>query len=387
MTAAAFHQRAGDARYISPVGFWGGVLTNDRVVDGVNSGGQANDTWTIAIPASPDNSTEYTVTINGIACSYTTDASATTAELGAGLVAAINAAPGARGAYVPSFASTTLTLTAVYPGIAGTVAASGGSGGGAIGTPSNSVPAASADTIEFGRALISLSADKGAAQVQKPSSSALTAQVQSHTITSAASALFSGTVAINGKVYEWGPVAHNTDSDTTAGDIRTAINAAVPAETVLAGGATNVVTLTAEVEGAEFDADIVVSGSASAASAKVYTTGPSAATSLARSLYGASVRRLDVENLTLTGGDPEYAANAVVECLRRGTMRVQRDTSETISPGDEVYVSIASATAGRFYKSAGTDRVWLPPSVAVWAQGEDSSTSDGIAVVQINAGS
>lgn len=387
MTAAGFHQRAGDVRYSSPVAFIGSLLANEVVRDGVNSGGQTNDTWTIAIPASPDNSTLYSVTINGSVCSYTTDGSATQAELGAGLVAAINATPAARGAYVPSYAGGTLTLTAVYPGIAGTVAASGGSGGGAIGTPSNSVPAASADTIEFGRALVSLSVSNGAHQVQKPSSSALTAQVQSHTITSATSALFSGTVSINGKVYEWGPVAHNTNSDTTAADIRTAINAAVPAETVLAGGATNVVTLTAEVEGAEFEADIVVSGSASAASAKAYTTGPSAATSLARSLFGTSVRRLDVENLTETGGDPEYAANAVVECLRRGTIYVQRDTSETISPGDEVYISIASATAGRFYKTAGTDRVWIPPSLAVWAQGEDSATSDGLAVVQINAGS
>jgi len=389
MTAAAFHQRASDARYISPVGFWGDILANDRVADGVNSGGQAAQVSTIAIPASPTNSATYTVTVNGTACAYTADASATQAEVGDGLEAAINATPVVRGLVSAAYAGGTLTLTSVWPGTdyTFTVTATGGTGGGAIGTPSTATAAADSDTIDFGRALISLSSDKGAAQVQKPSASALTAQVQTHTIASATGGVFSGWVRVNGKVYQWGSEVHDTNADTTAENIKDAINAVLPANTVVATRSTADVVLTADEEGVEFDAEISATGAAGASATKAYTTGPSAATSLARSLFGASVRRLDVENLTETGGDPEYAANAVVECLRRGTIRVQRDTSETISPGDEVYISIASATAGRFYNTAGADRVWVPPSVAVWAQGEDSSTSDGIAVIQINAGS
>jgi hypothetical protein len=46
------------------------------------------------VPATPDNSTLYRIVINGTNCDYTTDASATQAELRDGLIAAINAAVG-----------------------------------------------------------------------------------------------------------------------------------------------------------------------------------------------------------------------------------------------------------------------------------------------------
>ncbi len=387
MSASGFNQRAGDARIDSPVGFIGDIIARDRSRDGVNSGGQAKQVTTITIPASPDNATAYTVTVDGVACSFTTDGSATTAELGEGLKAAIEAQPAARAAVVPTFSSPTLTLTGAWPGISVTVAASGGTGGGAIGSPSTTTSAASADEVEFGRLLVSTSAENGNPQVQKPTSSVLSAQVLTHTVVSATGAFFAGTVQVNGKTYEWGPVDHNADSDTTAEDIKDAINAAVPANTVLATRSTADVVLTAEAVGAEFDANFIVSGAAGASAAKAYTTGPSISTSLVRAAFGISVRRLDVENETLNGEDPAYKANAVVDCLVRGRQRVQRDTSETIARGDEVYVSVASATAGRFHNTAGADRVWVPSSKLVWDEGESSSTSDGIASLAVHLGS
>ncbi|PHK00173.1 hypothetical protein VF04_04520 [Nostoc linckia z7] len=53
----------------------------------------AFDTVTITPPATVDNSKEYKVIVNGRTVSFTTDANATTAELGAGLYAAIQQDP------------------------------------------------------------------------------------------------------------------------------------------------------------------------------------------------------------------------------------------------------------------------------------------------------
>ena len=53
----------------------------------------ALDTVTVTPPDTVDNSTLYKLTINGTTISFTTDSSATTAELGAGLYAAIRVDP------------------------------------------------------------------------------------------------------------------------------------------------------------------------------------------------------------------------------------------------------------------------------------------------------
>jgi hypothetical protein len=59
----------------------------DYVVTRINKAVAQVITVTIA---SVDNSTEYVVTLNGVPCSFTSDASATEAEINAGLLAAIN---------------------------------------------------------------------------------------------------------------------------------------------------------------------------------------------------------------------------------------------------------------------------------------------------------
>ena len=381
--SANFFESASDVSADRPPRFIGDVIRAALLRDGINTGDQAVQVTTIASPASPDNSTEYAVLVNGAEVgAYTTDASATQDELGAGLAAAIN------GPCTASYdaSSNVLTLTFVWPGVAYTVTTTGGSGASALGTPTTSTSAASADGIEFGRLLVRSGTDgKGNVKVKK--AGGLTAQVMTFTIASASGAFFHGDVEVNGKVYNWGPVDHNTDTNTTAEDIKDAINAAVPANTVLATRSTADVVLTAEVAGCEFGANIHASGAATASAAKAYTTGPSISTSLARAAFGISQRRLDVENETVDGADPAFDANAVVPCLRRGAICVERDTSETIAAGDEVYVSVASGSYGRFYNSAAANRVWMSPDLLVWDEGEDSSTSFGIATLSANFGS
>ena len=50
-------------------------------------------------------------------------------------------------------------------------------------------------------------------------------------------------------------------------------------------------------------------------------------------------------------------------------------------------MSLASATKGRIYNSAGTDRVWIGDRrTIVIESGERSSTSDGIGFIRLDMG-
>lgn len=108
-------------------------LQYDRAIPGMREGsinfprvcamtckkGAVKEVWTITIPASPTSDTTYSVTLNnglGVA-RFTTDASATQAELQTGLLNAIRTNPmfGQRG--VVEVSSTNLTFTALNFGI------------------------------------------------------------------------------------------------------------------------------------------------------------------------------------------------------------------------------------------------------------------------------
>lgn len=393
MSAANFHQSVRGTRALMAIGFIGALYRSPdaRTVTGVNQSPQAKQVDTITVPASPDASTAYKVTVDGVTATFTTDASATQAELGAGLEAAINAKPGIRAKCVASYSGGTLTLTGTWPGVSFTSSVNSSETTQDLGTPSTSTAAASASAIEFGRVLASdgYATDEGVLKVFKPTTSLMTAQVMTLTFAGNTGSYYHGSVKVNGKVYQWGGVVWTSDLDTTCGLIATAINTVMPTETVIAasvGSSSGQVTLTAEVEGAEFEADAHAQGHADAEATKAYTTGPSISTSLARAFAGLSVRRADVENQTVDGDDPIYPANQGVEVANRGRMIVQRDTSETWTFGDEVYVSVASATAGRIYNTAGTDRVWVPPSLLRVDRSEHSSTSDGVGVVSVHGG-
>lgn len=391
--SAAFFQSVRGARSRMPLGFIGEFFrTHDfRSITGINQDPQAKDIWTISVPASPDDSVTYTVSIDGIECDYAADSSSTQDEVGNGLVAAINAKAGARAKCVASYTGGVITLTGVWPGVAFVPTVNASETTQDLGTPSNTTVAASADAISFGRVVCSNNyvTDEGNPKVYVPTTSKFSAQVVSFTFAGNTAGYYHGSVMVNGKVYQWGGVVWTSDLDTTCTAIAAAINAVLPTETVIAasvGSGGGVVTLTAEVEGAEFDADAHAQGHADAEATKAYTTGPSISTSVRRAFKGISVRRLDVENQTVGGDDPAYGANDVVEVATRGLGIVQRDTSETWVMGDELYVSLASATKGRLYDTASTDRVWLPPSILKVERSESSTTTDGVGVVALQMG-
>lgn len=387
MSDSSFHTRLGDARAALPIGLIGALAMgsyHSKATTVVNANGQAAQVTTIAVPASVDNSTVYSVTIDGVTSSYTSDASATQAELGAGIAAALAAEPGARGQMTGVYSAGTLTLTGTYAGVAHTVTVAGGTGSNVFGTPSNSTSASMGTSVPFGVAVQSqaLVSGTGVRSGSSPVTTAFTAQVISMTFAGNTASYYTGEVAINGRVYVWGGVVWTTDLDTTCGLIADAINAVMPTETVLAasvGSAGGVVTLTAEVEGAEFEATARATGHASAEATKAYTTGPSISTSLARALVGISGRKASIENATIGGDDPTYIGNSAMEVWTQAEVLVS-DRSLTISYGDPVYVSVASATRGYLYNAAGTDRVYIPPEKLRWGR---QVSADGIASILI----
>ncbi|MEM9149524.1 MAG: hypothetical protein AAGB19_03605 [Cyanobacteria bacterium P01_F01_bin.3] len=88
----------------------------------VNSALDAKNTWTIAIPASPDDSADYSVSVSGgaipvaIVATYSAGASSTQAEVVAGLLAAIQASDIGQ-FFAISETSNVITLEALTPNI------------------------------------------------------------------------------------------------------------------------------------------------------------------------------------------------------------------------------------------------------------------------------
>lgn len=381
----SFHQRAGDVYASRLIGFVGQALEDrtTRSLTLTNSNPQAAQVTTMAVSSYSDGGVyTFTVTVGGstTSISYTaTTADSDTTGVATSIVALFNDTETVRGLVAATSSTNTITFTGQTPGISFTVSESDAK----LGTPSTTTSAASADTVSFGRAMIDTGHSGGSRLGHVPTTASFSAQVITITVTTGSGATFTPQVSINGLVFTGDAVAHNTDAATTATDIAAEINAIAPAETVIATTSSGSVIITAEVEGAEFEADILVAGAAFDAT-KVYTTGPSRSTSLRRALAGVSMRDEHVENLTRGGDDPAYPANYGVKTLAAGRIVVSNDQS--ISLGDDVYVSLASATKGQFYNTAATDRVYLPPEVAEWDRDEPSSHSADIAVLRINTG-
>lgn len=393
--SASFFQRADEVGQSRPVGFFGSSIGTGKFGSGNNQRPQAYMVVTSAIPASPDSSTVYSVVIGGVTCSYTTDASATQAELGAGLVAAIQVQPGARAVMAPSYAGGTLTLTAAWPGETIVVSTSGGSGGGAIGAATTATAAASASVIYLGRVICTDGnvTNEGARKVFMPTTALFSAQVTTFTYASvAANDIISTTVEMNGQsttvVTPYNTSHAQTLTDHTA-DLEVRLNALFGAGVgCVAANSTNDITITADVAGAEFYASSTIGGTGGGTVTKADTTGPSIATSVRRSLTGISSWRADVPNVTVGGDDPAYPANGAVQYKRVGEVLVQRDTTETWDRNSDTWVSV-SATAslsGRLYDTSSSTRVWLPRDLIRITGQEPSTQSNGVGIVDTNIG-
>lgn len=389
MSAANFHMRASAVQQQHAQGFIGQVIGTFESLLLTNKNPQAKQVSTITVGGAT-NDTVYTVTVGGSASTYTSDASATAAEIHAGLVAAINANPVARGQMVASGTSPSLVLTGVYPGQAITVTVND-AGTGDLGTVAATTAAATADSVGFGKAMVNngYTADRPDMIGHVPSTADFTAQVITYTYTGVTTGdevslevLFQGQRFVETTTYA-------TSQTATLAALVTAMDVILDAafgaglSILLASNATTI-TLTSDIAGSKFDAVSAVDGTGTVV--KAYTTPPSAATSLEEIFAGFSKRRTDIEDATLAGDDPAYPANIGVETVTRGLGYVSN--SQGVTFGQNVYVDLgaASATKGDFFNSAAAGRVWLPVSKARWERDEYSTSSNDVAVLRVESG-
>lgn len=234
------------------------------------------------------------------------------------------------------------------------------------------------EDIPVGYAVINagLSTEPGLDGIHKvalPTTSSETAQVKTFAITYNASGLYVVKVVWNGRIYTTTTIAGNTDSATTATDLATAVNAAMPTESVIASTSTADLILTAEVEGQSFDAWMEVSGSGSAEAAPTYTTGApgSATTDLIVDLLGIVCRDNSVND---ADGDAVIKPYSMCRVLSRGKIIVEN--SQGVSFGDQVFVSVASGTKGKLYNANSTDYVPIPTTRARWVRDLGNGTAE-----------
>jgi len=360
---------------------------NDTIRYLVNKSPQAKQVDTITVTGAT-NSTAYTAVIDGVTCTYTSDATATIAEIADGLAAAIAAEPLANSVVsVSSDGVSVVTLTARIPGLAFVMTAPH-----AQTTAATTTAAASAAAIPIGRGVITQgysSESYGEANelCALAASSLMTAQVA--TVTPVYLANSTTTVRVrdmhSGRVIAETTQTHDTNIADLCTEIATDLNTTLPANSVIADGSSGTtVTLTAEVAGLEFDVEVGVGeGTAATPStcALAYTTGPNESTSILRALRGISLWSAAIEDSALAAADLQHAANAGLPAIAKGSVWVE--SSQTIGNDDDVYIELGvAADNGQFFNTNSATRLLVP--FARWRRDSADGNLAAIAGLEIN---
>jgi hypothetical protein len=210
-------------------------------------------------------------------------------------------------------------------------------------------------------------------------SSLLTAQVDTYTVTYDASVALIVGVTVDGQPYQ-AEHAMATDLATSLTAAAAAINALLPANSVLASATATTLVFTSEVAGKPFVSSVGFGpGRDTGAAVKVSNAGIT--TDITQAAAGVSVFRWDEEAATV--GDSTYtiAGLAGVEILTDGEIWVA--SSESVAFGDAVYVELGSSNSGQFYKTASATRVKLPADKFAW-MGKGSTSTDNIARLRVS---
>jgi hypothetical protein len=307
------------------------------------------------ITASAVNSTAYTITVDGIPVTYTSDGSASTAEIVAGLTAAIAAEGAINSKLVAAVTgAATMTLTARIAGVGFTTSV------GANLSLANTTANDTADPIAFGDACFEAGA-RLCAVADSALFPARTADVALLTPTVANSTEYS--VTITGPDNQGRTYAMTSDASATAKEIVDAltvlINAGQPADTVVATDDDAVLTLTAEATGYRF---LVTTSSTLVA---VFTAGTGNIDTVDTLNLFAGVALRDLARETpVSGGVVGYEGGAVVNVLNRGDVWVT--TVDQAAVTSDVYVGVTSTAKGKFRASAASGYVKLPRTRARW---------------------
>lgn len=377
-------QQAGDVRGRARQGAIGQLVTTShltRITTALNEDPQAVQIDDIVVVAA--NDAVYTITVNGVSVSFTSDGSATEIEVLAGLTAAIQAEPLVRGAVAPTDdAVDTLTLTGLTAGLAYTLEVSATAGSL---TPSSVQAAAAADAVPFGRLIVDDGLYDSVDQLGKlAKSTSFTAQSVVQTITYVAAATYLVTITDeSGAVIAQGETLADTNTATTTAAIAATMNGLLPADSVLAADNATDVTFTAELAGREFSVSVGTNEAGQVGGAVgAQTDSASPATSVNRAAIGMSMYSEIDPAATIGGTEGQYAANAGMVVLQGGnSMWVARPGA--VSYGDPVYVELdgTGSDAGKLFSADSATRALL--TGAKWER-DGRTTSDGIAAVAID---
>jgi len=311
---------------------------------------------------SASNSTQYDITVQGEALAYTSDSSATTAEIAAGLAAAIKASGVAASGLNVSVASNVVTLTSLYAGATFTVSSDEGDLTVATGTAADQ-----ADPLAFGALAIYDSADPKYGKAFRTANLAARTRTITAGGTEEDSLTIAGNVQIGG--VSWSFVTNTASSATltSIGEaIRDAINAVMPANTVIATADTGVVTLTSEVVGVPFEVTAVVYGASTltiTVGGDSYVHGDDAAQ------VAAGIVLRGYRHEVSASGTANVGGSETADIVRRGRIHVA--TAEQVAPGKPVYVDLA--TGASFRASAASGYIELPAYRFRWHDAPSAS--------------
>ena len=375
---------AADVRRLTRQGV-NGAIVNTRIADTstlVNKDPQAKQVDTVTV----DNgviSTVYTFEIADVSISITS-ADGNTTNIATQLLNAFKAEAVANGLGVITQSTNVLTITGNIPGNTYTVTDSDSNL-----TAASVTSAAEAEAVGFGRALISSGFDTE--NVTKfgrmAKSSAFTAQVVTGDYTFVSGKILTMEVKDEhtGQIIAFGQVISATSKAATSAALIVELNAALPADSVLAaaGGGSDDIDLTAEVAGLQFS---VAFGSDDAANVLVSvteTTGPSVSTSLLLAFAGISAFSGDEEPASISDATASYPANAGVRALDKGEMFVTN--SENPTNGQQVFVELdgTGSDFAKFFVADSATRLAMPRGVLKWVRDSRDST-DQLAVLTVN---
>ena len=331
----------------------------------VNKDPQASQIDTLTVGGAFSAGTVYTFSINGFELAYTSVAGDTDLNgVAASIADLINGELSVRGQVAAEAALAVVTITGNYPGSSFTLAESDAN----LSTASVQA-AATADAVPFGVLCCSLGYEDNQRLGFKAAASKLTAQEDTLTVTYAAGEEYMVQIDVDGESYII-KVDADTDDATTAAALEAAINGAMPANTVIAAAVLGVVTLTAEVAGKPFK--LAKGTKLDAANMVLAHAASGRATDLNKAAAGAALRAYDEEG-------NEYPANAGVKALAKGHMWVEN--SQSPAAGDDVYVELDGADAGKFFNSSSSTRVKLDGASWEYASRE---SADGVALLKLD---
>ena len=343
---------------------------------------------------SAQNSTLYSLDIlppgyeSPIVVSFTSDGTATTAEIAAGLGAAVDADAAASGWFDTGVVSNVLTLTGNAPGIAVSVSSSAASASDL--TIATATAAASGGSYSFGRVvnLATFDAASGAWNVSAPALPA--AGVMVLTATHSASASYSVQISFTnvntGVTNVLSPItfAAGASASATATNAETAFNSSVGAGSTTTSVDGSDITITVTAPRPQDFGPVVTAPSASGGGGSEDLL-ISSITPGGDPLRSGVVMDYDVTPASSFGVSPTATqAGDAVSVAEGGLSVFVADPGVSVTAGAAVYVeTTAGANQGRAYTASSASRYLLPG--ASWVQG-GVTLSDGTsaAVIQLS---